>query len=257
MTRRKLDQPRGWAWTVAVGILQPTLIAVTRRTWMNGDEIPAAGGCVIALNHVSHIDPLVAGHFLYGHGRLARYLAKAGLYDNRALGFFMRAAGQIPVKRESHDANGAYAAAVQAVRAGECVVVYPEGTITRDPELWPMTGKTGAARIGLETGCPVIPVAHWGAQDILAPYGRKPHLFPRKKVTVKAGDPVELGDLVDLPTDAENARVATARIMEAITVLLEDIRGEKAPTERFDPRKSGVTLTGNPHKDKKKGKEIR
>ena len=80
--------------------------------------------------------------------------------------------------------------------AGECVVVYPEGTITRDPDLWPMAGKSGAARIALATGCPVIPIGQWGAQDLLAPYAKKPDLFPRKPVTMKVGDPVDLSDLV-------------------------------------------------------------
>lgn len=263
MTRRKLDQPRGWAWSLAVGIIKPTLLATTRRTWVDGDKIPAEGGCIIALNHVSHLDPLVAAHFLYDHGRMARYLAKSGLFDNAALGFFLRGAGQIPVKRESKDSLGAYAAAVQAVRDGECVVFYPEGTITRDPGLWPMTGKSGAARVGLETRAPVIPIATWGVQDILAPYAKKPDLVPRKQVTARAGDPVDLADLVTQPRTPENVNRATDRIMADITSLLEEIRGEQAPTERFDPRKAGVRMTGNPYKfgsrrkPGKKGKETR
>ena len=69
------------------------------------------------------------------------------------------------MERLSRNAVGAYDAAVQAVREGECVVVYPEGTLTRDPDLGRCTGKSGAARIALETGCPVIPVGQWGAQD--------------------------------------------------------------------------------------------
>ena len=89
------------------------------------------------------------------------------MFRNKALGGFLRAAGQIPVERLSANAAGAYDAAVAAVRAGECVVVYPEGTLTRDPDLWPMVGKSGAARIALETGCPVIPVGQWGAHDLL------------------------------------------------------------------------------------------
>ena len=76
-------------------------------------------------------------------------------------------------------------------------MVYPEGTITRDPDLWPMTGKSGAARIALATGCPVIPVGQWGAHQLLAPYSKKPDLFPRKKIIVLAGDPVDLSDLLD------------------------------------------------------------
>ena len=117
-------------------------------------------------------------HILWDHGRIPRYLAKAGLFKNKLLGFFLRSAGQIPVHRSSKDAAGAFDAAVAAVRAGKCVVVYPEGTITRDPGLWPMVGKSGAARIALATDAPVIPIGQWGAQELLAPYAKKPDLFP-------------------------------------------------------------------------------
>ena len=132
----------------------------------------------MVFNHISHVDPLTAAHFVYDHGRIPRYLAKSGLFKNKALGAFLRGAGQIPVERLSKNADGAYDAAVAAVRAGECVVVYPEGTITRDPDLWPMTGKSGAARIALATGCPVIPVGQWGAQELLPPYTKTPHPVP-------------------------------------------------------------------------------
>ena len=251
MRVRKLEQPRGWAWSIAVGIVKPTLLATTRQHWIDGEKIPATGGCVIAINHLSHVDPLTAAHLLYDHGRLPRYLAKSGLFANRQLGFFLRAAGQIPVERLSRNATGAYDAAVAAVRAGECVVVYPEGTITRDPGLWPMTGKSGAARIALETGRPVIPVGQWGPQQMMAPYAHKPDLFPRKTITMKVGDPVDLGDLVPegrTPTSTATAR-ATERIMDAITALVGDIRGETPPVERFDMRKRGVRETGNPRPD--------
>ncbi|NYG58189.1 1-acyl-sn-glycerol-3-phosphate acyltransferase [Nocardioides daedukensis] len=237
-----------------MAILKPTLNAATRRTWIDGEHIPAEGGCVVALNHVSHVDPLLAALFTYDHGRIPRYLAKAGLFRNKFLGGFLKSAGQIPVERLSANAVGAFDAAVQGVRDGKCVIVYVEGTITRDPDLWPMVGKSGAARIALETGCPVIPVAHWGVQEILAPYGRKPRLLPRKHVVFKAGPPVRLDDLADADRSVETFSRATARIVDDITGLLEDIRGEKAPPVRFDPRKSGVKLIGNPHKDTKKGR---
>jgi 1-acyl-sn-glycerol-3-phosphate acyltransferase len=206
------------------------------------------------VNHLSHLDPLTTAHFVYDHGRLPRYLAKSGLFENGPLSFFLRAAGQIPVKRLSTDAVGAYAAAVEAVRAGECVVVYPEGTITRQPELWPMRGKTGAARIALETSCPVIPVAQWGVQHILAPYAKKPDLFPPKAITYRAGDPVPLDDLRAQPVSPQATLDATERIMVAITTLLEEIRGEEAPATRYDPRTSGTTEIGNPNKKQKKGR---
>src|SRR5690242_3374129 len=124
MKVRKLQQKRGWAFNIAVPIVKPTLLGVTTRTWIDGEKIPATGGCIIAINHISHVDPLIAAHFVYDHGRLPRYLAKSGLFKNKGLGFFLRAAGQIPVERLSKNAIGAFDAAVGAVRNGECVIVY-------------------------------------------------------------------------------------------------------------------------------------
>lgn len=248
MTVRKLQQERGWAFWLAVPIVKPTLLSIAGRTWMDGDKVPAAGGCIVVFNHISHIDPLLSAHFLYDHGRLPRYLAKSGLFKNRGLSRFLRSAGQIPVERLTRNAVGAFDAAVDAVRAGECVVVYPEGTLTRDPDLWPMVGKSGAARIALETGCPVIPVGQWGAQEVLPPYTTKPRLIPRKRILMKAGDPVDLSDLLTQPRTPEAINAATDRIMAALVALVEELRGEKAPAERFDPRKAGVRQTGNPKK---------
>jgi 1-acyl-sn-glycerol-3-phosphate acyltransferase len=248
VTVRKLQQGRGWAFSLAVPIVKPTLLSVAGRTWIDGEKIPASGGCIVVFNHISHIDPLLSAHFIYDHGRLPRYLAKSGLFKNKALSYFLRSAGQIPVERLSRNAIGAFDAAVDAVRAGECVVVYPEGTLTRDPDLWPMMGKSGAARIALETGCPVIPVGQWGAHELLPPYTAKPLLFPRKRIVMKAGDPVDLSDLLTKPRTTETINAATARIMAALVALVEELRGEKAPVERFDPRKAGVRQIGNPKK---------
>ncbi len=245
---RKLQQKRGWAWNIAVPLVKPLLLATTTRTWVGGEKLPETGGCIVVFNHVSHVDPLIAAHFVYDHGRLPRYLAKSGLFKNRVLGYFLTAAGQIPVERLTKSAAGAYDAAVAAVRSGECVVVYPEGTLTRDPAQWPMTGKTGAARIALETGCPVIPVGQWGPQQLLAPYAKRPHLIPPKHITMRAGDPVDLSDLAALPRTPEVVQQATDRIMGALTEQVALIRGEVAPAERFDPRRAGVRQIGNPNK---------
>ena len=252
MRVRKLRQKRGWAFGVGVPIVKGALFSTTSRTWLDGEKIPATGGCIVVFNHISHVDPLLSAHFVYDHGRLPRYLAKSGLFRNKALGAFLTAAGQIPVERLTRTAVGAYDAAVAAVRAGECVVVYPEGTLTRDPGLWPMTGKSGAARIALETGCPVIPVGQWGAHELLPPYAKKPHLVPRKHIVMKAGDPVDLSDLLARPRTAEVTNQATARIMAALTALVEELRGETAPPERFDARKMGVRQIGNPNKKDKR-----
>ncbi len=114
-----------------------------------------------------------------------------------------------------------------------------------------MRGKTGAARIALATGCPVIPVGQWGAQELLPAYTVRPHPFPRKTTAFKVGDPVDLDDLRGRPVTAEMLHDATDRIMAAITGLVEDLRGERAPAVRFDPKQSGVTEIGNPRKKKR------
>ncbi len=253
MTVRKLDQPRGWAYTLGVVVLKPPLLTFTKRTWIDGDKIPATGGCVVVVNHISHADPLTTAHFLYDHGRLPRYLAKSNLFENAFLKRFLTSAGQIPVKRLTTDALGAYSAAVEAVRAGECVVVYPEGTITREPDLWPMRGKTGAARIALETACPVIPVAQWGVQHLLAPYAKKPDLLPRKRGDLPRRRPrrcsttcgscrssAEVTQRGHRPDHGRDHRPCWRR----------SAARRHRPT-RYDPRARGITEIGNPNKKKK------
>lgn len=248
---RRLQERRGWAWTTVVAIVKPTLLLTTRREWIDGEKVPATGGCVVVVNHVSHLDPMTLGHFLYEHGRLVRYLAKDALFRAPVIKHVVRDAGQIPVARQTAGAVSAYDAAVEAVRRGECVGVYPEGTITKDPEGWPMRGKTGAARIALATGAPVIPIGQWGAQEVLPAYTLRPHLVPRRTTHYKVGDPVDLTDLVGRELTAEVLAEATDRIMAAITALVADLRGRPAPAVRFDPLVSGVGAIGNPHKQKR------
>ena len=252
---RELRQKRGWAWTTVVAIVKPTLLATTKHDWIDGEKIPATGGCVVVVNHISHLDPMTLGWFLYEHGRLVRYLAKEALFRTPVLKHIVKDAGQIPVARMTEGAVSAYDAALEAVHAGELIGIYPEGTITKDPEGWPMRGKTGAARIALATGCPVIPVGQWGAQEILPAYSTRPHVFPRRTAAYKVGDPVDLSDLHDKPVTADVLHEATDRIMAAITDLVEDLRGEQAPAVRFDPKASGVNEIGNPQKHPRNQKD--
>lgn len=235
---RPLQQKRGWAFSLAVPIIKPTLLATTKRTWIDGEKIPATGGCILVFNHVSHIDPLTAAHIVYDHGRMPRYLAKSGLFKNPALSYFLQAAGQIPVERLSRNAKGAFDAAVAAVRAGECVVVYPEGTLTRDPGLWPMVGKTGIARVALLTKAPVIPVAQWGAHEVVPPYAKekKVRLLPRKTLRVLAGPPVDLTEFYGQEPTPEVLRQITETIMLRVTEQLAELRGEPAPAALYNPR---------------------
>ena len=238
----------GWAMRFIVVVVRRPMLLLTKQDWRGTENLPRIGGCVVAVNHVSEFDVLALAHFLYESGRVPRFLGKAEVFKVPIVGAILTSAGQIPVSRESEDAARAFSAAAAAVEAGECVVVYPEGTLSRDPDLWPMVGKSGAARIALTTGCPVVPCAQWGPQEVLAPYGRRPRLFPRKTMRIRAGAPVDLSDLSGNEITAELLATATARIMAAITRVLEEIRGEPAPAERFDPRAAGVAVIGNPHR---------
>ncbi|MCU7822700.1 lysophospholipid acyltransferase family protein [Kitasatospora sp. DSM 101779] len=226
----------------AAVLVKPVTNALAKTEWSGWENLPKEGGFIAAVNHNSVIDPVFYAHWQYNSGRPPRILGKSQLFSVPFIGFMLRKTGQIPVFRESTDAAEAFRAAIDAINGGQCVQFYPEGTLTRDPDLWPMTGKSGAARVALMTGAPVIPVAHWGAHEIIPPYGRggkgKYHLFPRHKVTVAAGPPVDLSKYQGQELTAQVLRDATEDIMAAITAVLEGIRGEKAPAERYDMRKA-------------------
>lgn len=243
--------PRGprhapFAYRFAAGVLRPMMMALTRRDWQGAEHLPKSGGYVVVTNHNSHLDPLAFAHFLNDHGVLPHFLAKVEVFRLPGVGPILRGAQQIPVYRESGQAADAYRAAVEAVRSGQCVAIYPEGSLTRDPDLWPMRGKTGAARIALQTRCPVIPIAQWGAHEVLGTYSKRPDLFPRKVMHLRAGPPILLEDLFDQPMDRPVLAEATERIMAGITRELEVLRGEKAPAVRFDPRAHNMTVIGKP-----------
>lgn len=210
---------------------------LTSRAWYGQDQVPRTGGVVFVANHISNFDPIAVGQYLAFSGRWPHFLGKASLFRIPVVGRIIRAAEQIPVERESRAATDALRAAVRAVGDGRAVIIYPEGTVTLDPDLWPMTGKTGAARVALETGCPVVPLGQWGSQQVM--YGKHvgwPRFRGRPTLAVKAGVPVELDDLREQPVTPATLREATERIMTAVTGLVAELRGEAAPERRLDPR---------------------
>ncbi|MFI1810659.1 lysophospholipid acyltransferase family protein [Streptomyces sp. NPDC020422] len=235
MPRRRI----GFWYRLAAVIAKPPLVVLFKRDWRGTEHIPAEGGFITAVNHNSYLDPLSYAHYQYNTGRVPRFLAKAGLFKG-FVGTMLTGTGQIPVYRETTNALDAFRAAVDAIERGECVAFYPEGTLTRDPEMWPMAGKTGAARVALLTKAPVIPVAQWGANLAMPPYAKenKLRLLPRKTLAVQAGPPVDLSRFYDLDPTPDVLREATEEIMAAITRLLEEVRGEKAPAEPYDHRKA-------------------
>jgi len=237
MSKFPAQSPRGFWYRFISAVLRPLLLAATARDWRGGQYLRIDRGIVVAMNHLSWYDPLVAAHFVNDNGRPVRFLAKAEIFKVPVLGAILKSAGQIPVQRGNSDAAaGSLRAAFAAIEDKQCVVIYPEGTLTRDPKLWPMTAKTGAARIALTTGAPVIPAAQWGPQEVLAPYSKRPKFFPRKTMHVWAGPEVDLDDLRALPVSAATLREATERIMRDITKILATQRDEVAPAVPLDRR---------------------
>ncbi|WP_046495905.1 lysophospholipid acyltransferase family protein [Streptomyces odonnellii] len=236
MSRRRI----GFWYRLAAVIAKPPLVVLFKRDWRGQEHIPADGGFITAVNHNSYLDPLSYAHFQYNTGRVPRFLAKAGLFQGSFVGMMLRGTGQIPVYRETTDALDAFRAAVDAIGRGECVAFYPEGTLTRDPDMWPMTGKTGAARVALLTKAPVIPVAQWGANLAMPPYAKENRFqfFPRKTLKVLAGPPVDLSRFEGQEPTPELLREATEVIMAAITELLSEVRGEPVPEALYDHRKA-------------------
>lgn len=214
-----------WPYKVAKDIARIPALGITRRHWEGAENLPKEGGFIAAANHISEFDAITFMHFLVDNGVPVRMMAKKELFGVPGLGWLMTQAGQVPVDRSAGKGIDALAAAEQALKDGECLGIYPEGTVTRDSEAWPMRGKTGAARLALRTGVPVIPVAQWGAQDVLGRYQRLPHLGSRKDVWVRAGAPVDLSDLYERADDPAAWREATDRIMAEIISMVEDLRG--------------------------------
>ncbi|WP_345063279.1 lysophospholipid acyltransferase family protein [Leifsonia kafniensis] len=231
-------------WLLAA-IALPFMNLVAKYEISDREKFPRSTAFVFAPNHYSEIDPVVMGVVAWKLGRLPRFMAKGSLFKIPVIGYLLTKSGQIPVQRGgSVRGSEPVKAAERLVDKGQMVVVYPEGSLTRDPDLWPMRGKTGAVRIALEHNIPIIPAAHWGTQALMPRYSKKISVFPRKTITVKIGDPVDLSRFRGRSLDVATLNEATAVVMDAITVLLEDLRGEKAPTKRWNPAEHDQKETG-------------
>jgi 1-acyl-sn-glycerol-3-phosphate acyltransferase len=240
----------GW-FRFGATLVRPLLNLIAKRDWRGVENLPKSGAAIVVCNHISYVDPLLFTHFLYDNGRAPRYLGKASLFKLPIIGRVLLGAGQIPVERESSVASQSLQHAVAFLKAGHLLGVYPEGTLTRDENYWPMKAKTGIARLAILSQVPVIPCAQWGAQKILPAYSKKPKLFPRTKVIVIAGEPLNFSKWAGRAEDPLALEEATSYVMSAITKLLENLRGEIAPTEVFDPKKSSLPRIGNFKKDDK------
>lgn len=233
-------------WPLAV-IVIPLISLLAKIRITGAEKLPQKGAFVLAPNHYSEFDPLIVALAVWRIGRAPRFMAKESLFRVPVLGWFLTHTGMIPVARTS-SASAAKQTMKQSeelVEHGRGVIVYPEGTLTRDPDMWPMRGKSGAVRLALADGIPLIPMAHWGTQAIMGRYQKGLSLWPlRKRVEVVVGDPVDVSDLRGRAGEPAALNEATTRLMNAITALLEELRDEKAPTERWNPTAHGQKETG-------------
>lgn len=254
------DPPKGYplgtnfAFRFWTSLIIPIFRVLMKRDWQGTENIPKSGRAIVASNHLSYLDVLVLTDMLYTNGRAPRYLGKSGVFKVPVVGKVLLAAGQIPVERETSEARKAVDHAKILLEKGHLLGVYPEGTLTRDEDLWPMVAKTGCARLALATDTPVIPIAQWGSQKILPRYTNRIHLFPRKTIQMRIGKPVDLSRWKGKHEDPQALSEATAEIMRAITSMLEEIRSEKRTPVIFDPHTSGLPKTGNFVKSQKKAK---
>jgi 1-acyl-sn-glycerol-3-phosphate acyltransferase len=235
--RRPADGTYSPAWrSVSKMILRPGIRMMMGLNWRGQEYIPATGPVLLAANHLSYMDIFAVALFADSAGRYPVFLAKSSLFNIPVIGRVIGRLGQLPVYRGQADAALVLKQAAQLIaETSSCVIFYPEATVTRDPQKWPMVSKTGVARLALESGVPVVPIAHWGAQRIL-PYGDiLPRLLPRKTVRLQAGPPVDLSEFAGRPLTNAVLRAATDKVMTAVAGLLGELRGETPPAEFYHP----------------------
>lgn len=235
--------------------LQMRILAVILRPWVRllykvkvtgMENLPKTGGYVLAANHVTTVDALAVAYMMYFRlHRAPHFLAKEGLFKTPIVGPVLLAVGQIPVFRGQRKNTDPMEAAYKVLRAGHVIGIFPEGTLTRDPDLWPMRGRTGAIRLAIETGVPIVPVGQWGTEKVMETYSSKLKPKPWHKVNMVIGKPIDVSKYVDKKNSTEELVALTDHVMNEITKLVEQLRGEKAPAKRFVPSEHGLPDHGN------------
>ena len=205
---------------LARGILKPPMATWFKWHIEGQENVPRKGSAIIAFNHIAYLDPLAIGYVIDRIGRRPRFLGKAEVFQDKRVGWLIKGAGQIPVQRGSADAPRALEHAEAAVRRGEIVVIFPEGTITTNPDLSPMDAKTGLARLALATGAPVLPAAVWGTANVWT-RGCTKNWRPGQDICVRFGNSMDVSG--DPGSRADWKRVG-AEVMDEIRALVASLR---------------------------------
>ncbi|WNV74517.1 1-acyl-sn-glycerol-3-phosphate acyltransferase [Geodermatophilus sp. DSM 44513] len=232
-SRWRTRRPLPPALLFCVLVVYPLTVLLFRMRIRHAERFPRTGPVLVVANHVSVLDPLACARLVWECGRVPHFLAKEAVFAGPA-GRLLRAAGQIPVARGSADARASLAAAEADLAAGNVVVIYPEGSVTRDPDWWPMEARTGVARLALATDAVVLPVAQWGPQRVHDYHTKRLHPQLRAPADHLVGEPVDLTDLradvrAGRPMTGDLLRQVTDRVMTRVRDQLAELRGEPAP----------------------------
>jgi 1-acyl-sn-glycerol-3-phosphate acyltransferase len=214
-------RPEPW-YRFAVLTLRPPIALWFNWRFEGTEHVPSEGPVLVAANHVSYFDPLAHGLMLVKAGRRPRFLAKKELYGNWFLRHLLEGAKQIRVERGSGSA-APLQEAEKALKDGEVVLVYPEATVTRNPDFTPMKAKTGIARLTLATDVPVLPIAVWGSQAVWQRSGARSLAFGRP-IWVKAGPPLDFSQFEGQQDDPAVLREVSDAVMDELSRLVQDLR---------------------------------
>lgn len=227
----------GPIYQLAYAVLTPYIRPFVRLHVEGMENLPAAadaGGSILVSNHLSNFDPLNVGYVFGTRGREIHFLAKSELFKVPVLGWLLRTWGMIPVDRSRGAGARSLTQSQIALAEGKTICVFFEGTITKDPGYWPMRGKTGAARLALDTGAPLVPMVQWGTQNVMERYSSRLR-FAKTDVFVRVLPELDISDITSDSSDRDAVQEVTRRLQVAMTEALADIRGESAPLEVFDP----------------------
>jgi 1-acyl-sn-glycerol-3-phosphate acyltransferase len=202
-------------------ILKPWLAAWFRWHIEGLENIPKKGAAILAFNHIAYLDPFASAYVVDKAGRRPRYLAKSELFNDRRIAWILKGAKQIEVRRGTREAPMALDHAFESLANGEIVVVFPEGTITTDPDLNALPPKSGTARLALGSGAPVIPCALWGTQNVWPKNYAKHWWPPRQEILARVGTPMDISGNPDSP---EGWKAVSQAVMDAIGVLVAGLK---------------------------------
>lgn len=241
----KIKGERNFAFLLVAMVLAPILRLMFNIKTSGKENLPQ-GGYILVGNHLSYLDPFSFAYSVYIHmKRVPHYLAKESIFRIPIIGKLLPKVGQIPVYRGGKSNEEPLRAAKEYLKAGQVVVVFPEGTLTRDPDQWPMRGKAGAIRLAVELGLPIVPCGQWGVEKVLGNYSKKFRPNPFHIVRVKIGQPMYFKDLQGMALSAKELADATDKVMHQIAALVGEIRGETPPKDLWDPAKVGQSEIGN------------